>query len=151
MTLRKILAALVLSTALLAPSVPAGHAQATTLNTTGTAGQSYRTGTVLRYNYGIMEAVARKRMNPRHWAYVKGFRMRYDVAGYVAVRSCRKIGQLVYIKVGSGPTRPYQVVDCQAPRDRHNLRHVVAELDGKSAAREGYYRRGKTTAQCWGC
>ena len=126
-------------------------AQATTLATTGTAGLSYRAGTVLRYDYGIMESVARKRTNPRHWAYVPGFRIRKDVAGYAAVRSCRKIGQVVYIRVGSGPTRPYQVVDCQQVRDRYNLGHVVAELDGKSAAREGYYRRGKTTAQCWGC
>jgi hypothetical protein len=148
MTLRKILAALVLSTALLAPSVPT---HATTPNTTGTAGLSYRQGKVLRYDPGVMEKIGKKRMNPRHWAYVPGFRMRYDVAGYVAVKSCAKIGQVVYIKVGSGPVRRYQVLDCQQVRHYHQLRHVVAELDGASAKREGFYQRGTARAQCWGC
>lgn len=148
MTLSRILAAFVLSTALLAPM----PARATTLTSgAGAAGMSYREGKVLRYDPGVMERIGRKRMDPRHWAYVPGFRMRYDVAGYVAVKSCGKIGQVVYIEVGTNPIRPYQVVDCQQARHYHQLRYVVAELDGTSARREGYYRDGTARARCWGC
>ena len=111
--------------------------------------QSHKAGIAKHYRPNLMEQVAKNRMNPRHAGYVPGFRMRYDVAGYASRPDCSTIGRVFWASVSGQQFRLYQQVDCSHPRDRqrHLSTGLIAELDYKSAVREGFARDGKAPAK----
>lgn len=95
----------------------------------------YAAGTAWQYQGSIMEKVA-------HWRHLS---LPSGVRGFVAVRNCARIGQLVYAVVGKVRAW-WRVADCSNPRDvpSQTRKHSVIEVSGWEAIRQGWdtYRLG---------
>ena len=116
----------------------------------------------IHYNVGKMEEVIYNRSNPRSKHYTKGFSVRSGMAGYVAVPSCSRLGQIVLVqfwdkrKLKWGAWERHQVVDCTKEEDlaHHAYYNIGIETNGNTAKKYGFYLSdggdGWTRARIWG-
>ncbi len=90
------------------------------------------------------------RTNPSHPRYTPGFKQRFDVYGYAAIKNCSKLGNVIYVSVKGGPWLSYQVVDCQYWKDWSWMKEVLVEINYSAAVATGTYPYN-STARCRGC
>ena len=90
------------------------------------------------YDHGVMEQVVRIRQ--AGWTASPLPEELPNVLGFVAVKDCDRIGQMVALWHGSeGWTFPYLVSDCANKLEKHDLelerKGIVVEVDFNTAAR----------------
>lgn len=143
---RAVPALLFILATLLSPLVASGEGLAINFNHNTVRWTGPKAGHALYYTDRAFQRVGRVRIRQ---GLIRSIRT--DVAGYVAVTDCSKVGWIAYISLNGGPVERYQILDCSQPY--HALGHVRAgrgaEVNENSMRRNGcIWKSGETKGRC---